>query len=218
MKTLRAVWVACLALAVGCDHGDHEHGDAHDHGHGDAHGDHEEEGPPPVAITRWTEGHELFVELDPPRPGQPVGYHAHVTILDGFQAVTKGTFTVRYLEGDRVVAETKADGVARAGIFTPEAPAPPAGSYRLIMIFEDGDLSINDAVVEGSVHRLLPILMTALTAALAFIPIAMGSDDPGGEIQGPMAAVILGGLASSTLLNLLVMPPLFARFARPRRG
>lgn len=84
--------------------------------------------------------------------------------------------------------------------------------YRHLMA-EEG-LEIGEAVVVGSVHRLLPILMTALTAALALIPIAMASGDPGGEIQGPMAAVILGGLVSSTLLNLLVMPPLFARFGR----
>ena len=58
--------------------------------------------------------------------------------------------------------------------------------------------------------------MTALTAALALIPIALASGDPGGEIQGPMAAVILGGLISSTLLNLVVMPPLYARFCAPR--
>ena len=72
------------------------------------------------------------------------------------------------------------------------------------------EMCIRDSA--GSVHRLLPILMTALTAALALIPISMASSDPGGEIQGPMAAVILGGLVSSTFLNLLVMPPLFARF------
>ncbi len=77
-------------------------------------------------------------------------------------------------------------------------------------------LPLAEAVVEGSVHRLLPILMTALTAALALIPIASASGDPGGEIQGPMAAVILGGLISSTLLNLIVMPPLFARFGSVR--
>ncbi len=84
-------------------------------------------------------------------------------------------------------------------------------SHYRHLIDEEG-LEIREAVVAGSVHRLLPILMTALTAALALIPISMASSDPGGEIQGPMAAVILGGLVSSTFLNLLVMPPLFARF------
>jgi Cu/Ag efflux pump CusA len=83
--------------------------------------------------------------------------------------------------------------------------------YRKLV--RDGGMSLDDAVVEGSVHRLTPILMTALTAALALIPIAMSSGEPGHEIQGPMAVVILGGLLSATFLNLLVIPALFARFA-----
>jgi Cu/Ag efflux pump CusA len=83
--------------------------------------------------------------------------------------------------------------------------------YRKLV--RDDGLSLEDAVVEGSVHRLTPILMTALTAALALIPIAMSSGEPGHEIQGPMAVVILGGLVSATILNLVVIPALFARFA-----
>jgi Cu(I)/Ag(I) efflux system membrane protein CusA/SilA len=55
--------------------------------------------------------------------------------------------------------------------------------------------------------------MTALTAALALIPIVLATGEPGNEIQAPMSAVSLGGLTSSTLLNLFVLPPLFARFA-----
>jgi Cu/Ag efflux pump CusA len=74
-------------------------------------------------------------------------------------------------------------------------------------------LPLRDAVIQGSIDRLIPILMTALTAALALIPIVLGAGEPGNEIQAPMAAVILGGLTSSTLLNLLVIPTLFARFA-----
>jgi CzcA family heavy metal efflux pump len=62
------------------------------------------------------------------------------------------------------------------------------------------------AILEGSVDRLSPILMTALTAGLALIPLALASDLPGNEIQSPMAKVILGGLLTSTLLNLLVVP------------
>jgi CzcA family heavy metal efflux pump len=73
-------------------------------------------------------------------------------------------------------------------------------------------LGTREAVVQGSLDRLIPILMTALTAALALIPIVLAAGQPGNEIQAPMAAVILGGLTSSTLLNLLVLPALFARF------
>ncbi len=67
-------------------------------------------------------------------------------------------------------------------------------------------LSIMDTVIQGSIDRLSPILMTALTAGLALIPLALASDLPGNEIQSPMAKVILGGLLSSTLLNLFIVP------------
>lgn len=67
-------------------------------------------------------------------------------------------------------------------------------------------VELKDIILQGSVHRLSPILMTALTAALALIPMALAGDQPGNEIQSPMAVVILGGLLSSTLLNIYVIP------------
>lgn len=70
-------------------------------------------------------------------------------------------------------------------------------------------LSIRETVISGSVDRLNPILMTALTAALALIPLAMKGDLSGNEIQSPMAVVILGGLLSSTFLNLVIVPMVF---------
>lgn len=82
--------------------------------------------------------------------------------------------------------------------------------YRHLLLVEK--LPMHEAVIRGSLDRLIPILMTALTAALALIPIVLATGEPGNEIQAPMAAVILGGLTSSTLLNLLVIPTLFARF------
>ena len=57
--------------------------------------------------------------------------------------------------------------------------------------------------------------MTALTTGLALVPLLMTGNKPGQEIEYPMAYVILGGLVTSTLLNLLVLPPLFAKFGRP---
>jgi CzcA family heavy metal efflux pump len=66
--------------------------------------------------------------------------------------------------------------------------------------------SLGDTVILGSRDRLSPILMTALTAGLALIPLAIAGDLPGNEIQSPMAKVILGGLLSSTLLNIFVVP------------
>ncbi|HBZ37745.1 MAG TPA: CusA/CzcA family heavy metal efflux RND transporter [Balneola sp.] len=70
-----------------------------------------------------------------------------------------------------------------------------------------------EAIRQGSLERLNPILMTALTAGLALIPLAIAVGEPGNEIQSPMAQVILGGLISSTLLNMIVIPALFAQFS-----
>ena len=77
------------------------------------------------------------------------------------------------------------------------------------------------AVVRGATERLVPILMTALAAGLALIPIAMSMGQPGSEIQAPIAMVILFGLLSSTALNMIVVPVLYDRFGqrvlRPNR-
>ena len=74
-----------------------------------------------------------------------------------------------------------------------------------------------EAALRGAAERLVPILMTALVTALGLLPIALGSGDPGREIEGPMAVVILGGLATSTALNLLVLPVLGLRYGRFER-
>ncbi len=66
-----------------------------------------------------------------------------------------------------------------------------------------------DTVIQGSLDRLTPILMTALTTALALVPLALSGDLPGNEIQSPMAKVILGGLLSSTLLNIFIVPVVY---------
>lgn len=73
-----------------------------------------------------------------------------------------------------------------------------------------------DLVLQGSEERLAPILMTALATALAFVPIVAGGTRPGHEIEHPMAVIILGGLVTSTILNLFLMPSLYLRFARGR--
>lgn len=70
---------------------------------------------------------------------------------------------------------------------------------------------LDEAVRQGSEERMAPILMTALTAGLALVPLVLAAGAPGNEIQSPMAQVILGGLATSTLLNLLVVPVLYAK-------
>lgn len=70
-------------------------------------------------------------------------------------------------------------------------------------------IQLKDRIFRGSVDRLLPIIMTALTSALALIPIALKSAEPGNEIQSPMAIVILGGLITSTLLNVFIVPIIY---------
>ncbi len=75
-----------------------------------------------------------------------------------------------------------------------------------------------EANVRGALERLAPILMTALVTALGLLPMAIGSGDPGREIEGPMAIVILGGLVTSTGLNLLVSPSLALRYGRFERS
>ena len=77
-------------------------------------------------------------------------------------------------------------------------------------------ISLHDAVMRGSLDRLNPILMTALTSALALIPLALGGDLPGNEIQSPMAKVLLGGLLTSTMLNGFIVPVVYILISKKR--
>jgi CzcA family heavy metal efflux pump len=79
----------------------------------------------------------------------------------------------------------------------------------------EGVTDFGQAVVRGAEERLVPILMTAMAAGLALIPLALGGGKTGSEIQTPMAIVILCGLTTSTLLNMFVVPTLYLRYARP---
>jgi CzcA family heavy metal efflux pump len=76
--------------------------------------------------------------------------------------------------------------------------------------------TFDEAVLRGSMERLSPVLMTALCAGLALIPLVLAGGEPGNELQAPMGVVILGGLLSSTALNMLVVPALYGWLARPR--
>jgi CzcA family heavy metal efflux pump len=75
-----------------------------------------------------------------------------------------------------------------------------------------------ETAIQGAQERLPSILMTALVTALAMLPIAFNSDNPGREIMGPMAAIIVGGLASSTVLNLMLLPAMLLKFGRFNEG
>ena len=79
-------------------------------------------------------------------------------------------------------------------------------------------LSLHDAVIKGSLDRLNPILMTALTSALALVPLALGGELPGNEIQSPMAKVLLGGLLTSTMLNGFIIPVVYIFISRRKRN
>jgi CzcA family heavy metal efflux pump len=79
---------------------------------------------------------------------------------------------------------------------------------------KEGVVDLREAVERGARERLVPILMTAMAAGLALIPLALGSGQSGSEIQTPMAIVILCGLTTSTLLNMFVVPTLYLRFGR----
>jgi CzcA family heavy metal efflux pump len=84
------------------------------------------------------------------------------------------------------------------------------------LMAEEGVSDFRQAVLRGAAERLSPILMTALAAGLALIPLALGAQKPGSEIEAPMAVVILSGLLTSTLLNMIVVPVVYYRFGNRR--
>ncbi len=87
-------------------------------------------------------------------------------------------------------------------------------SHYLHLMKHEGEKFTADMVVRGTEERLVPILMTAVSAGLALVPLVIAADEPGKEILNPVAIVIVGGLISSTLLGLLVTPALFYAFCR----
>lgn len=94
-------------------------------------------------------------------------------------------------------------------------------SHAEHLVFQEGQAWGEATARRAAEERLVPILMTATVTALALLPLALGSRQPGREIEGPMAVVILGGLTTSTLLNLLLLPTLlwkFGRFDAPGRA
>jgi Cu(I)/Ag(I) efflux system membrane protein CusA/SilA len=81
-------------------------------------------------------------------------------------------------------------------------------------LMDEEGVPLREAVIRGSMERLSPILMTAMTTGLALVPLALAGDKPGSELESPMAIVILGGLVTATVLNLVVVPALFLNWGR----
>jgi CzcA family heavy metal efflux pump len=87
-------------------------------------------------------------------------------------------------------------------------------SHYLHLLREEGETWTPGMILRGALERLVPVLMTALTAALALVPLILSPHEPGKEILYPVAVVIFGGLVSSTLMNMALMPALFWTFGR----
>ena len=89
--------------------------------------------------------------------------------------------------------------------------------YQNLQTRSDNDrLPLRDLIMQGSADRFNPIIMTALTTALSLVPMVLAADHPGNEIQAPMAVVVLGGLITSTLLNIFVIPIVYEWYAKRR--
>jgi CzcA family heavy metal efflux pump len=142
----------------------------------------------------------LFVEFGSVRQVLLVMVNLPLALVGGILAVwlTGGVLNVATLVGFITLF-----GIAiRNGILM-------VSHYRHLL--EEG-VPLFQAVVQGSMERLSPIMMTALTAGLALLPLALSGGEPGNEIQSPMAVVVLGGILTSLALNMVVVPVLFLRY------
>jgi copper/silver efflux system protein len=146
----------------------------------------------------------LFLEFDSVRQSLLVMVNLPLALVGGVFAIvlTDGVLNVATLVGFITLF-----GIAvRNGILM-------VSHYNHLLDVEGEDL--RGAVLRGSMERLNPIMMTALTAGLALLPLALSAGEAGNEIQRPLAIVVLGGLLTSLVLNMVVVPALYYRWGRP---
>jgi CzcA family heavy metal efflux pump len=147
----------------------------------------------------------LFVDFQAWRPTLLVALTIPFALVGGVFAVTFSTGVVSL--GSMVGFVTVLGIAARNGIML-------VSHFRHLEAEEGVPFGIG-LVLRGAEERLAPILMTALATGLALLPLAITGNKPGQEIEYPLAVVILGGLITSTLLNLFLLPPLYALFGHP---
>lgn len=144
----------------------------------------------------------LFVAFRSVRDALLVMLNLPLSIIGGVVGV--------YLAGGVVTIASTIGFITLFGIATRNGVMMISHIHHLIE--HDEAKTLRDAVRRGAEERLIPILMTALAAGLALVPLALSAGQPGAEIQAPMAVVILCGLLSSTVLNMVVVPALYLRF------
>ena len=147
----------------------------------------------------------LYLEFRSFRPALLVMVNLPLAFIGGIVAVV---LTDRTISVASLVGFITLFGIAtRNGILL-------VSHYHYLM--ETEGLALREAVVKGSLERLRPVVMTALAAGLALVPFAFAAHKPGNEILSPLAVVILGGLVSATILNMLVLPALYLRYGGER--
>ena len=141
----------------------------------------------------------LYLEFQSHRDTAVVLVNLPLALIGGVVAVSIG--------GGVLSVATMVGFVTLFGIATRNGVLLVNNYQRLLA----GGATLDQAVRQGSEERMAPILMTALTAGLALVPLVFAGSAPGNEIQSPMAQVIMGGLLTSTFLNLVVVPVLYLR-------